>query len=172
MTSDARKRNVHDIFSVGAGTEQTGLMSRLWEQAAVKGHSLKELSIELKISYPYLMSLARGESPTQEIKREHIVTMSKYLNLPVGQTYLLSGALVPEDFIFVPTKEEKIQYAYQAMRNDPLWTAYVPTKLIWEASETSVKLLVCLLYERAARTSFFDGMEVPVYPERIEDKHE
>lgn len=159
-----RKRNVHDVHGGISEKEVTGLMSKLWEQAAINGHSLKELADLLGLSYTYLMKLARGESPTEKIDREHIVIMSKYLNLPVGQTYLLSGGLVPEDLIFEPTKEEKIQYAYQAMRNDPLWAAYAPSKSTWEHSDASLKLLICLLYERAARTNFFDDTEVPVYP--------
>jgi hypothetical protein len=160
-----RKRNVH---AASASKEKTtsALMSKLWEQAAANNHSLTELADLLDISYPYLMALARGERPPEKMDRDHLVSAAKYLNLPVGQVYLLAGSLTPEDFIFEPTKDEKMQHALAAMRNDPLWAAYAPNKNVWQHVDPSVKLLICLLYERAARTSFFDGTEAPVYPEK------
>lgn len=162
----ARKRNVHHAAPAGKEKEQTpsALMSRLWEQAAANNESLPELADKLDISYPYLMALARGERPTEKMDRAHLVSAAGYLNLPVGQVYLLAGALLPEDFIFEPTQEEKMQYALAAMRKDPLWTAFAPNEKVWKHADPSVKLLICLLYERAARTSFFDGTEAPVYP--------
>lgn len=157
-----RKRNVH---SAGVGKENapSALMSKLWEQAAVNNDSLPELAEKLDMSYPYLMALARGERPTDKVERKHLVMCAKYLNVPVGQVYLLSGALLPEDFIFEPTKEENIQHVLKAMRNDPLWTAHVPSEKVLKHADPSLKLLICLLYERAARTSFFEGTEASVY---------
>lgn len=162
----ARKRNVHHAAPAGKEKEQTpsALMSRLWEQAAANNESPPELADKLDISYPYLMALARGERPTEKMDRAHLVSAAGYLNLPVGQVYLLAGALLPEDFIFEPTQEEKMQYALAAMRKDPLWTAFAPNEKVWKHADPSVRLLICLLYERAARTSFFDGTEAPVYP--------
>lgn len=155
----ARKRNVH---STPAGEDTPALMSRLWEQAAANNESLQELADRLdNISYPYLMALARGERPTEKMERKYLVSAAKYLNLPVGQVYLLAGVMSPEDFIFEPTKEEKMQHVLAAMRNDPLWAAYAPNEKVWQHADPSLKLLVCLLYERGARTSFFDGTETP-----------
>ena len=162
----SRKRNVHHAAPVSKEKAPSALMSKLWEQAAANNESLPELAEKLDISYPYLMALARGERPTEKIDRVHLVSAAKYLNLSVGQVYLLAGALTPEDFIFEPTKDEKMQQVLLAMRNDPLWTAYVPNKNVWQHADPSVKLLICLLYERAARTSFFDGTEAPVYPDK------
>lgn len=161
-----RKRNVHHAAPASKEKEQTpsALMSRLWEQAAANNESLPELADKLDISYPYLMALARGERPTEKMDRTHLVSAARYLNLSVGQVYLLAGALLPEDFIFEPTQEEKMQYALAAMRKDPLWTAFAPNEKVWKHADPSVRLLICLLYERAARTSFFDGTEAPVYP--------
>lgn len=159
----SRKRNVH-ATPVNENTPGA-LMSKLWEQAAANNESLQELAVSLdNISYPYLMALARGERPTDKMERKYLVSAAKYLNLPVGQVYLLAGTLSPEDFIFEPTKDEKMQHALAAMRNDPLWAAYAPNEKVWKHADPSVKLLICLLYERAARTSFFDGTEAPVYP--------
>lgn len=138
------------------------LMLKLWEKAAANNESPAELAASLDISYPYLLALARGERPTSGMTRVHLVSVAKYLSLPVGQVYLLAGALSPEDFIFEPTQDEKMQYALEAMRNDPLWTAHTPNKKVWQHADPSLKLLICLLYERAARTSFFDGTEAPV----------
>jgi len=162
----SRKRNVHHAAPVSKEKAPSALMSKLWEQAAANNESLPELAGKLDISYPYLMALARGERPTEKMDRAHLVSAAKYLNLSVGQVYLLAGTLLPEDFIFEPTKDEKMQHALAAMRNDPLWTAYAPNEKVWKHADPSVKLLICLLYERAARTSFFDGTEAPVYPEK------
>lgn len=155
----ARKRNVH---STPSGEDAPALMSRLWEQAAANNESLQELADRLdNMSYPYLMALARGERPTDKMERKYLVSAAKYLNLPVGQVYLLAGVMSPEDFIFEPTKEEKMQHVLAAMRNDPLWAAHAPSEKVWQHADPSLKLLVCLLYERGARTSFFDGTETP-----------
>ena len=161
-----RKRNIHDIIPTSKEETLSALMSRLWERAAQNNDSLADLAVKLEISYPYLMALARGERPTEKMDRVYLVNAAKYLNLPIGQVYLLAGVLRPEDFIFEPTKEEKMRHAVNAMRNDPLWTAYVPNEQVWEHTDPSMKLLICLLYERAARTSFFDGTDAPICPEK------
>lgn len=164
--TSARKRNVHHVAPASKENEKTpnALMSMLWEQAAANNQSLPELAENLKISYPYLMALARGERPTEKMDRAHLVSAAEYLKLSVGQVYLLAGALRPEDFIFEPTQEEKMQYALAAMRHDPVWAAFAPSEKAWKHFDPSAKLLICLLYERAARTLFFDGTEAPVYP--------
>ena len=161
----SRKKNIH---SKPTSEEKTvgALMSKLWEQAAANKESLTELAERLDISYPYLLALARGERPTDKMDRAQLVNAAKYLNLSVGQVYLLAGALHPEDFIFEPTRDEKMQYALAAMSKDPLWTAYAPNEKVWKHADQSLKLLICLLYERAAKTTFFDGTEAPVYPEK------
>jgi hypothetical protein len=160
----ARKRNVN--AAPVSKDAPSALMSKLWEQAAANNESVMELTDHLDMSYPYLMALARGERPTEKIDRAQLVKAAEYLKLPVGQVYLLAGALTPEDFIFEPTKDQKMQHALEAMRNDPLWAAYAPSKKVWQETLPSVQLLICLLYERAARTSFFDGTEAPVYPDK------
>lgn len=159
----SRKRNIHDALD-STKKVHSALMSKVWEKAAANGESLAELAVILDMSYPYLMALARGERPTDKMDRVYLVSVAKYLNLPVGQVYLLAGALSPEDFIFEPTKDEKMQHVLSAMRTDPLWTAYVPNEKVWQNADPSLKLLVCLMYERAAKTSFLDGTEAPVYP--------
>jgi transcriptional regulator with XRE-family HTH domain len=161
------RKNKHNVNAAPLSKDApSALMSKLWEQAALNNESVTELAVILDISYPYLMALARGERPTDKIDRVHLEKAAKYLNLPVGQVYLLAGVLTPEDFIFEPTKDEKMQHALKAMRNDPLWAAHTPSKKVWQETPPSVQLLICLLYERAARTSFFDETEAPVYPDK------
>jgi hypothetical protein len=157
----SRKRNVN--AAPVSKDAPCALMSKLWEKAATNNESVMELTGILDVSYPYLMALARGERPTDKLNRAQLVRAANYLKLPVGQVFLLAGVLTPEDFIFEPTKDEKMQYALNAMRNDPLWAAYAPSKKVWQETLPSVQMLICLLYERAARTSFLDGTEAPVY---------
>lgn len=162
----SRSRTVLSAFDEKTKETQSPLIARIWVAAASKNESAYDLAENLGFSYPYLIALARGERPTEKLGREHIVRIANYLDLPVGQVYLLAGVLKPEDFIFEPTQEEKIQRVLDAMSIDPLWAAYVPKPEVWHDANPSLKLLVCLLYERGARTSFFDDVEIPVYSDK------
>lgn len=136
------------------------LMAALWNKMNHRGETPAELASHLGITYAYLMALARGERPIPQVSRAVLVAAAAYLRVPTAQAYLLSEALLTEDFVYVPTVEEKIKRIYEAMLNDPLWMGYALKGDTWENLTLDAKLLVCLLYEKSSRTQFFGETEV------------
>lgn len=138
-----------------------GLIAALWERMTQVGHSTKDLAQELGITYVYLMALARGEKPIPQVSRDVLKRAADYLGVPVAQTYLLSGALSPEDFVYLPTLDERIEKIREVMSHDAMWCGLALTDEIWAKTPRESRLLICMLYEQAAKTTWLDWTLVP-----------
>lgn len=136
------------------------LIAALWLAMNQRGETPAELAAQLNITYVYLMALARGERPVPRVSREVLVAAAAYLKVPTAQAYLLAESLLPVDFVYLPSIEEKIRRVYDAMLSDPLWMGYALKHDEWESLSLNAKLLVCLLYEKSSKTRFFGETEV------------
>ena len=132
----------------------------LWQKMTVADETPRELASHLKISYVYLMALARGVRPIEKADRAVYVTAAKYLQLPVAQIYLLAGALSAEDFVLKEQLTSKINNTIEQMRIDPKWCGYVPPKAAFSKTPESVKTLLCLVYEDASKQSVMSSVLV------------
>lgn len=136
-------------------TANTSLIDAVCLVSAERRHSLAAAAKAIGCTYAYLMALGRGERPTEQLSKKHILGFAAYLNLPPAQVFMLAGVLVPEDFIYKPTCDEKFDQVHKSMMADPVWCGHAPRPAQWKRMETETKLLISLLYERAARTQFF-----------------
>lgn len=159
--SPGKHRHVKQVQAEEGNVPGAALIAALWSKMGQNNETPTELASHLGITYTYLMALARGGRPIPQVTRPVLVKAASYLNIPVAQAYLLADALLPEDFVFLPTLDEKIRRIYDAMINDPLWMGYALSPKQWAGLDLSAKLLICLLYERASRTQFFSETEVP-----------
>lgn len=137
------------------------LIARLWEEMSRRGHTTKQLAETLGITYIYLMALARGEKPIYQLGRDVLVRAAEYLNAPVAQTYLLAGVLNPEDFVLTPTLEDRMARVRDAMAHDTMWSGMELSDEVWNETPQEARLLICMLYEQAAKTTWLDWTMIP-----------
>ena len=165
ISKDTHPRRTRKASASGAKTSQSpagaALIASLWERMSERGHTPKELAKFLGITYVYLMALARGEKPIPQVGRDVLKRAADYLGTPVAQAYLLAGALNPEDFVLSPTMDERIAHIREAMTHDAMWCGLALTDEIWQKTPHEARLLICMLYEQAAKTTWLDWTMVP-----------
>ena len=132
----------------------------LWNKMDILNETPRDLAVRLGISYTYLMCLARGERPIANSERKVLKAAADYLEIPVAQAYLHSGALKPSDFIVRDTAEAKIANMFERMKADHEWSAYTPSKKAFDNLDPEIKILTCLLYERVSKRFDFTSVVV------------
>ena len=135
------------------------LIAELWGEMKNREETPHDLAKHLGITYAYLMALARGERPVNNVSRPILVAAAKYLRIPVAQTFLMSDALSEEDFCYEPEIDERLEHVRDRMLVDPVWCGYAPSRHDWTHLNTKIKMLVSLLYERVGQTQFFAQAE-------------
>jgi transcriptional regulator with XRE-family HTH domain len=137
------------------------LISRLWDEMVKRGQTTHQLADSLGITYVYLMKLASGEKPIFQIGRETLVRAAEYMTIPVAQAYLLAGALSIEDFVLTPTLDERLAQVREAMVHDAMWCGLALSDDVWQQTPQEARLLICMLYEQAAKTTWLDLTLIP-----------
>ena len=137
------------------------LISQLWDEMAKRGQTTHQLAESLGITYVYLMKLASGEKPIFQIGRETLVRAAEYMAIPVAQAYLLAGALSIEDFVLTPTLDERVAQVREAMVHDTMWCGLALSDEVWQQTPQEARLLICMLYEQAAKTTWLDWTLIP-----------
>ena len=137
------------------------LISQLWDEMARRGQTTHQLAESLGITYVYLMKLASGDKPIFQIGRETLVRAAEYMAIPVAQAYLLAGALSIEDFVLTPTLDERVAQVREAMVHDAMWCGLALSDDVWQQTPQEARLLICMLYEQAAKTTWLDWTLIP-----------
>ena len=137
------------------------LISQLWDEMAKRGQTTHQLAESLGITYVYLMKLASGDKPIFQIGRETLVRAAEYMAIPVAQAYLLAGALSIEDFVLTPTLDERVAQVREAMVHDTMWCGLALSDEVWQQTPQEARLLICMLYEQSAKTTWLDWTLIP-----------
>jgi len=137
------------------------LIARLWDEMTKRDQTTHQLAESLGITYVYLMKLASGEKPIFQLGRETLVRAAEYMAIPVAQAYLLAGALNIEDFVLMPTLDERFARVREAMVHDPMWCGLALSDDVWQQTPQEARLLICLLYEHSAKTTWLDWTLIP-----------
>lgn len=74
------------------------LAQRINVRRLESGQSLADLTIELGVSYSYLVSVLSNAERARSISREFVVRIANYLNVSVAQVYIWAGILTAQDF--------------------------------------------------------------------------
>jgi transcriptional regulator with XRE-family HTH domain len=148
-------------FEAQATPPGAALISQLWDEMAKRGQTTHQLAESLGITYVYLMKLASGEKPIFQIGRETLVRAAEYMAIPVAQAYLLAGALSIEDFVLTPTLDERVAQVREAMLHDAMWCGLALSAEVWQQTPQEARLLICMLYEQAAKTTWLDWTLIP-----------
>jgi transcriptional regulator with XRE-family HTH domain len=148
-------------FEAQATPPGAALISQLWDEMAKRGQTTHQLAESLGITYVYLMKLASGEKPIFQIGRETLVRAAEYMAIPVAQAYLLAGALSIEDFVLTPTLDARVAQVRGAMVHDAMWCGLALSDEVWQQTPQEARLLICMLYEQAAKTTWLDWTLIP-----------
>lgn len=133
------------------------LIHALWNKRQTKSETAQDVAKHLGITYVYLMALSRGERPISKVDRSVLNAAAEYLEIPLIHVYMLAELLTPADFVYAPSLKDKFAEIHKAMLSDPVWHGYALTQSEWNALDLKPKMLISLLFERAARTQFFSG---------------
>lgn len=145
-----------------AATEPDALTHALMTRMTENGHTTKELAVELGITYPYLMALARQERKFCDAGRAVLAKAAKYIDVPVAQAYVLSGAMDPKDFFFEDKLPSEVASLYRSLASHKMWSGFCPSEKEWAAMPEKARLLVCLLFQEATQQTFLSSMSVEI----------
>ena len=138
------------------------LLWRLARRMRDSGDSLQSAAAKLGISYPYLQALLRGQRPVAQSSKSVLAAIASYLDIPVAQAYIWSGALTAEDFFRKPTLVSELDALYEKLLHSTEFGAYMPTTDQWGALDTNVKVLIAALYEKASGDLVLEPVRVSI----------
>ena len=137
------------------------LLSLLASKMRECGDTLNSSAAKLGISYPYLQALLRGQRPVAQASKSVLAAISDYLDIPVAQAYIWSGALTVEDFFRKPTLASELDALYEKLVHSTEFGAYMPTADQWGALDANVKVLIAALYEKTSGDRVLEPVRVP-----------
>ena len=126
------------------------------------GDTQKSAAAKLGISYPYLQALLLGQRPVAQSSKSVLAAIASYLDIPVAQAYIWSGALTVEDFFRKPTLASELDALYEKLLHSAEFGAYMPTTDQWGALDTNVKVLIAALYEKASGDLVLEPVRVSI----------
>ena len=169
--------NQHQHQPSGSDDHRNGGNLLLWSLARKRrdsGDSLQSAAAKLGISYPYLQALLRGQRQVAQSSKPVLAAIANYLDIPVAQAYIWSGALTAEDFFRKPTLASELDALYETLLQSAEFGAHVPTADQWRALDTNLKVLIAALYEKASGVRILEPVRVPTnsVPTNFDDQQE
>jgi transcriptional regulator with XRE-family HTH domain len=135
------------------------IFEAIWAKMGRNGERPTDVAKFLDITYPYLMALARNERSISGLPKEKLRKIAEYLDVPVGQVFLLAKILQPTDFD-VDKDGKLLEGTRVAMLGDPFWRGFAPTEKEWKRLPKHVQAFIAMLYE-AWRTGKYDPLKTP-----------
>lgn len=144
-----------------AGRPEPRLLTALRRAAERQGHSQIELAHHLGVTSGYLIQLRSGTRDVRRISLDFARACAAYLETSTLNVLLLAGSLDVSDFS-VPgePQQRRIREGLQALREDPLYSAYVDEAVL-ESLSDEVKQLLVGVYEEACQREFFPSRALP-----------
>lgn len=128
----------------------TPLATAVRQRAEERGLNLKEAAKAMGLTYTHLMALCSGGRRFSGVRRPKMLGVAEFLGLSVVHCYLLAGAFDPSDFVASKELGPRLRLSLSKMRADPEWGGFAPPQATWDGWPEEARLLVSLLYERAA----------------------
>lgn len=147
------------------GAGQNLLVIMLTRQIAAREWTLHDAAAALGVSYPYLQALLRGQRPISQASKTVLAAMAEFLDIPVAQAYIWSGALTAEDFFRKRSLDAELRGLYERLLAHPDFGAYAPTTQEWAALHPNLRILIAALYERATGERVLSPVSVPTEDE-------
>lgn len=137
------------------------LLTALRRQAERQGHTQIELAHHLGVTSGYLLMLRSGTRAVRRISLDFARACAAYLETSTLNVLLLAGSLDVSDFSAPGAPQQRrIRQGLQALREDPLYGAYVDEPLL-ESLSDDVKQLLVSVYEEACQRDFAPSRALP-----------
>ncbi|AJW47562.1 transcriptional regulator with XRE-family HTH domain [Ralstonia sp. 151470066-2] len=136
------------------------LAQRINVRRLESGQSLADLTIELGVSYSYLVSVLSNAERARSISREFVVRIANYLNVSVAQVYIWAGILTAQDFFEPDELKAAMDRAFHAMQEDKA-NLLCPSYAEWNKLSIKDRQFIVRLYERASKTHFLPALRMP-----------
>ena len=137
------------------------LLVALRRQAERLGHTPIELAQHLGVNSGYLIMLRSGSRDVSRISLDFARACAAYLETSTLNVLLLAGSLDVSDFSEpVPPAKRRLREGLQALREDPLYGAYVDAPVL-ESLPQDVQQLLVSVYEEACQRDFGASRALP-----------
>lgn len=137
------------------------LLRALRQQAERRGHTQIELAQHLGVTSGYLIMLRSGARDVSHISLDFARACAAYLETSTLNVLLLAGSLDVSDFSEPGAPEKRrLREGLQALREDPLYGAYVDAPVL-ESLPRQVQQLLVSVYEEACQRDFGDRQTLP-----------
>jgi transcriptional regulator with XRE-family HTH domain len=133
----------------------------LTREIAERGWTIHDAATAIDVSYPYLQALLRGQRPIAQASKSVLAAMANFLDVPVAQAFIWSGALTAEDFFRKRSLESEMSNLYEQMLESEDFGAYMPTATAWTSLDINIRVLIAALYERVTGERILAPVTVP-----------
>lgn len=133
----------------------------LTREIAERGWTIHDAATAIEVSYPYLQALLRGQRPIAQASKSVLAAMANFLDIPVAQAFIWSGALTAEDFFRKRSLDTEMSNLYEQMLESEDFGAYMPTATAWASLDNNIRVLIAALYERVTGKRILSPVTVP-----------
>ena len=132
------------------------LLQLLYAKANELGITQAEMCKRLEVNPGYLTQLKKGERKYSGISHDFATRCAKFLNLPRIAVLFAAGVVSADDY-YSPDENlgERIDSGIRTLSRDTEYAPFVPASLA--TSDTDIKKLVLLLYQRATGRNVLPG---------------
>lgn len=116
-----------------------------------RGITMKAAAREMGLTYSHLMALCSGARRFGGVRRDRMMRIATFLEVPVITCYLLGGEFSSSDFVVEQSLTGRLALTLAKLRADPEWSALAPSEAAWESWPEPARTLVALLYERGCQ---------------------
>lgn len=116
-----------------------------------------QIAHDMGITQSTLISLLIHEQPYSNLPYSALRVMARYLKIPGIVLFRELELIQPSDFLPVEDNDDLIEQIYSKMILDPRFAAIAPNNREWEKTPYSIKIMLCVLYERLTSDFLSNG---------------
>lgn len=109
-----------------------------------------EFANVIGLSPSYTNSLMNGSRSWEGTDRATKRLIAGFLGVPYISVLMLAEIVEPADFMYDDSIEETLDNAFRSIKSHKIWGSFCQTKTEWDQLPTSAKMLIALLFEKAA----------------------
>jgi transcriptional regulator with XRE-family HTH domain len=131
--------------------QNAALWSLVESEQKRRRHTNAEIAAALGMGTAYLSSLQSGTRAFASIGPKYLASFAHYIQQPLLNTMLMSGAIRVADLFIQETPERAAQRAFEMLVNDPVFGGWLPSQERWDSYPLDARLLIAALTFREQR---------------------
>lgn len=144
MATAAQQNNSSTAKSVGMQ-----LRAAIDREAKKRKFTHAEVAAFIGCSKVYLVALLTGNRPIQDVSRNILKGISRFLDVPLLQVYSMAEILMPTDMICRIKLDDELEKVFRLMQSDPLILHLISSDEEWNTKPIKDKMLLAYLYQEA-----------------------